>query len=231
MENFIIWLFSDEHIFTLVTVILSGLISWIISACYFMKSNRDALRANVLYPMKRILEETYSWKGYNSLVETSKQYSSKYLYNSEQIIVDNLLSAYRVICRYNYESVCAESLFTYFKNKLEQNGINTTPIPVYYEDEVVDVEFPSDLLYMTDDLARVIRNYPPEYDEEICLDQIISIFNIYCKSCYSNKEITYFDDHSLKEILKKSPNSMQWEENFANYNIAKEKFLNLSAFK
>ena len=52
MKDFLLWLFTAEHIFTLVTVILSGLISWAISAEYFKKSNRDALRANVLYPIK-----------------------------------------------------------------------------------------------------------------------------------------------------------------------------------
>lgn len=37
MKDFLLWLFTAEHIFTLVTVILSGLISWAISAEYFKK--------------------------------------------------------------------------------------------------------------------------------------------------------------------------------------------------
>lgn len=68
MKDFLLWLFTAEHIFTLVTVILSGLISWAISAEYFKKSNRDALRANVLYPIKRLLSESRSWKNYNNQI-------------------------------------------------------------------------------------------------------------------------------------------------------------------
>ena len=72
MEKFFGWLFTCEHIFTLATVLLSGLISWWISAAYFKKGNRNALRLNVLFPMRRIISEQRSWKNYKILEDTSK---------------------------------------------------------------------------------------------------------------------------------------------------------------
>lgn len=79
MEKFFGWLFTCEHIFTLATVLLSGLISWWISAAYFKKGNRNALRLNVLFPMRRIISEQRSWKNYKILEDTSKAHDAKYL--------------------------------------------------------------------------------------------------------------------------------------------------------
>ncbi len=79
MEKFFGWLFTCEHIFTLATVLLSGLISWWISAAYF-KGNRNALRLNVLFPMRRIISEQRSWKNYKILEDTSKARECKIPY-------------------------------------------------------------------------------------------------------------------------------------------------------
>lgn len=72
MIDFLNWLIEpanrNTNIFTLLTVVLSGLISWFISAKYFTKGNRENLRVSLLYPMKRIIEESYSWKNYQKLV-------------------------------------------------------------------------------------------------------------------------------------------------------------------
>lgn len=135
MEKFFGWLFTCEHIFTLATVLLSGLISWWISAAYFKKGNRNALRLNVLFPMRRIISEQRSWKNYKILEDTSKAHDAKYLTKKERTALTAFLSAYKNVCSYNYSSVCAESLFSYFCYKLEQNGINTKPVPIEIDDE------------------------------------------------------------------------------------------------
>ena len=76
MGDFFAWLFTGEHIFTLVTVLLSGLISWWISAAYFRKGNRNALRLNVLFPIRRIISEPRSWKNYKLIEDASKDHDS-----------------------------------------------------------------------------------------------------------------------------------------------------------
>lgn len=82
MCDFFRWLFDPQNInaniFGMITVLLSGLTSWIISALYFWKGNRNALRLNVLFPIKRILKETKSWKNYKALEDLSKAYDAKY---------------------------------------------------------------------------------------------------------------------------------------------------------
>ena len=64
------------------------------------------------------------------LEDTSKTHDAKYLTKKERTALTAFLSAYKNVCSYNYSSVCAESLFSYFCYKLEQNGINTKPVPI-----------------------------------------------------------------------------------------------------
>ena len=48
------------NVFTLVTVILSGLISWVISACYYHMGNRVNLKVSVILPVLGVIKDTYS---------------------------------------------------------------------------------------------------------------------------------------------------------------------------
>ena len=232
MGKFFAWLFTCEHIFTLVTVLLSGLISWGISAAYFKKSNRNALRLNVLFPMKRIISEPRSWKNYKILEDTSKEHDSKYLTKKERTSLTTFLSAYKSVCSYSYSSVCAESLFSYFCYKLEKNGINTKPVPIEIDDEIVDYDIPSELLYLRDDLSKIIEDRPYEVDEDGSTTDIIkALFETYCKNYFSDKKIDYFDDFSLDEVLKKSRARNEWGEKLSANNLAKETFLGLKVFE
>lgn len=232
MKTFFIWLFSGEQIFTLVTVVLSGLISWWISAAYYNKGNRNALRLNVLFPMRRIIGEPRSWKNYKALEEASKGYDAKYLSKEERTILTVFLAAYKDVCTYNYSFVCAESLFSYFCYKLEQNGISTKPVPIIIDDEIVDYEAPTDLLYLKDDLTRIIENCPPEYDEEDKLkDEVVSLFSTYCKEYYTDKEIVYFDDMTLNKVLRNARVRKEWDEKLSAYKLAEDSFLRLAVFE
>ena len=128
MCEYIKWIFNPDNIntniFTVISVVLSGLISWGISAIYFSRGNRNNLRASVLCPIRRLLENNpITNENYRKLAEYTKDYSMKYLKSREHPIVDELLSAYQEVCRYKYEYVCAESLQSYFNYKLKKNGI------------------------------------------------------------------------------------------------------------
>ena len=235
MCDFFRWLVDPENInaniFGMITVLLSGLISWIISALYFWKGNRNALRLNVLFPIKRILKETKSWKNYKALEDLSKAYDAKHLTKREQKLLNQFLLAYKDVCTYSYSFVCAESLFSYFKYKLKQNGVDTQPVPIIIDGEIVDFEEPIDLLYLRDDLTRAIENRPPEYEEgDVLVEEVKSLFNTYCKEFFTDKEIIYFDDLTFDEVLKKARIRNEWNEKLDNYKEAEKQFIHMSAF-
>ena len=62
MEEFIKWFLENwnANIFTLFTVLLSGIISLIISAAYYRKGNRNNLKMSVIHPIISILNDSYS---------------------------------------------------------------------------------------------------------------------------------------------------------------------------
>ena len=235
MCDFLKWLVSPENInanvFGMLTVLLSGLISWLISALYFRIGNRNALRLNVLFPIRRILNEPRSWKNYKALEELSKAYDAKYLTKNEQKLLNEFLSAYKTVCTYNYSYVCAESLFSYFHYKLKQNGIDVTPVPIVIEGEIVDFEEPIDLLYLRDDLTKVIENRPPEYEEDnLLVEEVKTLFQTYCKEFFTDKEIVYFDDLTFDEVLKKARIRNEWNEKLDNYKNVEKKFIQMGVF-
>lgn len=72
-----------SNCFTMITVVLSGIVSLIISAVYYHKGNRNNLKMSVIYPIVRLLKDGYTRQNYNSLCEISKEYSTRYMSKNE----------------------------------------------------------------------------------------------------------------------------------------------------
>lgn len=228
MDEFFDWLIDQNNInaniFTLITVILSGLISWIISVIFYNKGNRENLKLSVIYPIKDILDEKHSWKNYNKLANIRNSYSTRYLKEEEKEVVNNLLKSYKDVCGYNYDYVCADSLFEYFKNKLKKNGIKINTEPINIEGEQVAYGMPFDLMYMHDDLERIVNINDPQFEAEVCQHNVVALFNSYCKKYFSHDDITYFDDISFDDVINKSDKSKEWDIRFKKLAEAKKAF-------
>lgn len=195
MCEYIKWIFNPDNIntniFTVISVVLSGLISWGISAIYFSRGNRNNLRASVLCPIRRLLENNpITNENYRKLAEYTKDYSMKYLKSREHPIVDELLSAYQEVCRYKYEYVCAESLQSYFNYKLKKWNRYDSCTYLYWR-WTCGCWTTARYVKFCDDLERAIEQFPPEYDDERCLDAVTKLFRHYCKRCYTDKDIIF----------------------------------------
>ena len=84
MEEFIKWFLENwnANIFTLFTVLLSGIISLIISAAYYRKGNRNNLKMSVIHPIISILNDSYSRNNYKKIEEIARE-RAKQLFNAE----------------------------------------------------------------------------------------------------------------------------------------------------
>lgn len=93
MGQFFEWVIDPKNInaniFTLLSVVLSGLVSWIISAAYFSIGNRNTLKSAILHPMRRLLEQPPSWSNYRTLTELTKEHSIKYLQKASVLYSTN----------------------------------------------------------------------------------------------------------------------------------------------
>lgn len=231
--NFIKW-FCDNwyaNCFTLITVVLSGIISLAISALYYRKGNRNNLRMAVIHPIIRLLEEAYTRQNYKLLCEISKEYSVRYMSKDEVKKLTSLLSAYKEVSSYNDTYVSADILFSYFEYTLKKNDIAVKPVPFEYEGEIIYYDYPPDLHYLSSDLQRLLNKIEPEIEPDEFKDAVISLYEHYCKKYYSSKKIKYFDDYTVKEVLKKSKIRQKWDGKFDEVKKAKEQFMNLKIVK
>lgn len=135
MEEFIKWFLENwnANIFTLFTVLLSGIISLIISAAYYRKGNRNNLKMSVIHPIISILNDSYSRNNYKKMEKISKEYSVRYFKRKELKKLNTLLETYKEISAYNDIQINADSLFSYFEYKLKKEGIDPKPFPIEYE--------------------------------------------------------------------------------------------------
>ena len=208
--NFIDWFVSNwySNFFTLITVVLSGIISLVISALYYHKGNRNNLKMAVIHPIVRLLADGYSRK---KLV--------------------SLLSAYEEVSLYNDTCVNADILFSYFEYKLKEHNIDVKPVPMEYEGEIVYYDYPPDLHYLSYDLERILKKNDTEIEPDESKSAIIALYAHYCKKYYTSEHIEYFDDYSLREVLSKSKIREAWDKKFDTAKEAKEQFLNLKIAK
>lgn len=220
-----------SNCFTIITVIVSGIISLVISAAYYHKGNRNNLKMNIIHPIIRLFDEEYSQKNYENLCEISKDYTSRYMKKNEMSCLNKLLDAYKEVCRYNDTSVNADSLFSYFEYKLKKNNINPKPVRVEYEGEYVYDDYPPDIFFLSEGLKKILKETPFELESAECEEKISTLYNWYCKEYYAAEPLKYFDDYSLDEVLKKSNIRVKWNEKFDEIQKAKNKFLNLRIAK
>lgn len=218
------------NIFTLLTVVLSGVISLIISAIYYHVGNRNNLRMAVIHPIIRILKDNYSQENYRELCKISKEYSVRYLTRKEREKLTTLLTAYKEISSYNENRARADMLFSYFEYKLKENDIDPTPVPVEEDGEIIDYSYPPNTYLFIQNLEKALDHYPPDFCPDECQKDVVFLYNDYCKENY-NKEIKYFDDYTLTEVLKKSKIRAEWDNNFAEVEKAKKEFLDLDIVK
>ena len=97
--------------------------------------------------------------------------------------------------------------------------------------EVVATQYPPDLFYLSEDLEDVLKQYDPDYEPDECEARLISTYESYCKKYYTSKKITYFDDYTLKQVLKQSEVRKKWDKKFDSVNRAKREFMELKIAK
>ena len=233
MEEFIKWFLNNwnANIFTLFTVLLSGIISLMISAAYYRKGNRNNLKMSVIHPIISILNDSYSRNNYKKMEKISKEYSVRYFKRKELKKLNTLLETYKEISAYNDIQINADSLFSYFEYKLKKNNINPKPVRVEYEGEYVYDDYPPDIFFLSEGLKKILKETPFELESAECEEKISTLYNWYCKEYYAAEPLKYFDDYSLDEVLKKSNIRVKWNEKFDEIQKAKNKFLNLRIAK
>lgn len=117
----------QSNMFTLFTVLLSGIVSLAISAAYYRKGNRDNLRINVIYPTLTILnDKSHDKQQKDKLLEISKDYAVRYMSRREEAVFLNLIKNFDITLQreitvdYNMRVILVE----YIKDKMLKCGVD-----------------------------------------------------------------------------------------------------------
>ena len=218
------WLYQNAA-----AILISAFASLIISRYYFNKSNRDGLLTTVIFPIVKILEkESYNRKNYEELFRINSSYSVKYLRKNEQIKLLALLSSYRAVCKYTEEAANTDCVMSYFSYKLKENGIN--PQPCAEKDEegnLLFYDFPPEYDYLQNYVYNLISSYEFIESPTSCAEKIARELKDYTKKYYTDKDIDFFDDYSIVEVIKRSCVTQDWDDRFALADKCKSEFLTL----
>lgn len=223
--------YLQEEWLTIISIFLSGIISWIISAVYFYKGNRGNLQMSVLFPILDILSETVSRKNYIEIKELSRSYLTRFLSNNEKRKLYNLIKAYRFICGYNENSAYATAIVSDFENRLKRNNINPRIVPIEIDGEVVEYDYPDEINYLHVDIQRVLDEYCWETESEECKEQILLHLTTFAKEFYTTDNIELFKDYELGFIIKNALITDKWKWKFERYEEAKREFEKLRIVK
>ena len=87
------------------------------------------------------------------------------------------------------------------------------------------------MIYLTQDLEKFLKRCDPVFEPDEWENMVASLYKQYCKDNYTSNNISYFDDYTLEEVLKKSEIRAKWDKQFDDAKTAKEQFLKLKIAK
>lgn len=223
------WLYDNA-----MAIFISAIASLIISKIYYDKANRDNVLMAVIYPIVKILEKKrYSSKNYERLIAINFSYAVKYLKKEERNKLLALLNAYRVVCRYSKEEADTNCVLKYFDDKLKSNGIDPKTCPIYDDNDenIIAYEYPREYNYLANHVYEIVSSYDFIEFPEKCEREIASAFKRYTKKYYRDKDILYFGDYSIEQVIKMSEVSRKWKDKFRIADEKRREFLELPICK
>lgn len=218
------WLYQNA-----MAIFISAIASLLISKRYYDKANRESVLMTIIFPIVKLLNQRYyTRKDYEALFEINSSYAVKYLRKKERNKLLKLLSAYRDVCRYSKEDADTSCIMTYYNYKLRENGVNPKPCTIEDDDgEVVADDFPPDYNYLQDYVYEIVSSYDFIESPDECTVKIVEAFKHYTKKYYTDENIVYFEDYSIKKVIELSEVSKKWNDKFRLADECREDFLNL----
>lgn len=216
--------FLKEEWLTILSIILSGAISWGVSAIYFYKGNRVNLQSAIIIPLLTITEEPVSRKNYAEIKEFSRSPLTRFLSKDEKKKFFKVVTEYRFVYSYNENSANATAVVTDVEHRLKNMGINPRCIPIELEDSSYEYIYPEEINYLHNDIEKVFEKFYWQTENKECTEQILLLIKNFAKNLYTNNIIDLCKDYDLKTIIDSAEITDKWNWKFDKYNKAKQEF-------
>ena len=162
---------------TAISIIASGVMSWFISNRYYKKGNRDNVRASILLPMKKLLEQKCSDpfrikpETLTAAKKLSEEYSVQYLKKNEKALLPSVLDRMKAIQGRSDREKYVEGVFHCFIEAIKENGIELecvpTPIGNPENPDSFVYTYPTSFDHLKTDLGNVYDDYKQEISSGI----------------------------------------------------------------
>lgn len=227
MEAFTDWCNHNSWAITLISIVLSGLISWCISFLYFKKSNIFSAIVSIVEPIHQIISQPATKENCIYFEGLTKQYSMKFLSTNERSCIKCLCGAYVEASKYIPTSTIANAIIDLYHRVLSNKGINIQIEPLKdNEDNIVAHDVPTSAnVELYGFLESLLKKEWVDYeiDNEI-EDKVNAVLLRNAKTVFSiPNDIDFFETTSFNQVVKEYENQ-RWKKTFENYHKAKNDF-------
>ncbi len=219
--------FLKNEWFTIVSIVVSGIISWIVSAIYFHKGNRASLQSSILFPILYIISEPVSRKNSVEVKELSRSPLIRFFTEKEIKAFLKLVKEYRFVCSYNENAVNATAIVSDFEHRLKKMGIKPRCVPIELDDGSYEYGYPDEINYLHTDIEKVFEKLCWQTETTQCTEQIIFLIKKFAKEFYTDNFAELFNQYDIKSVITNAEITEKWNWKFDKYNAAKEEFENL----
>lgn len=240
MNEFINWFFENlySNIFTIITVFASSIISLLISAYFYRIGNRNNLKISVIHPLYLLLSNHKIEKqNYEKINELSKEYSTRYMNNSERTALMKLLKCYEKVLETSLLDLYANALFNYFEDELKNHNIQIRIVPNVYENETY-YDYPPEINDIYFALKDFLREKGYEYWDNYDLffnctieEAISKIFISYSERIFDLSKVKFFCNNTADNVVKESPSYKKYQSDLSNLKSEIKIFKELKIYK
>ena len=217
--------------FNILSIIISGMISWVVSAVYFYKGNRANLQSSVIFPLLCIISEPVSTKNLTEVKDISRNPLIRYFRKKEKKEFLKLVKEYRLVSPYNESNANATAIVSDFEMRLKRSGISPKCVPFEIGNGDIEYEYPNEINYLHTDIEMIFEKRCLETETDICTEQILQLLKNFTKEFYTRDISTLFKDYDVKDIIKNAEITDKWNWKFTKYNTAKQEFEDLKIVK
>lgn len=226
MEQFNKWCSEYSGLVSLVSVILSGLVSLIVTVIYYKKSNVNNVKASIVDKIYEILEQPFSRNNRILLTTLVHQYSISFLNKKQKKCLYDLDKSYSAISIKRLQNIEASAIVKHYHSVLKKRiSIEVQPL---YDDENnwIDDEIPdgADIeLYIF--LTQLNDKHWLDYENDLDIEEKINkLLAENAKNVFGYEEtIDYFEGTSVNKIINEY-SKMKLGNDMECYNKHKEAF-------
>lgn len=221
-----------EILITTASIILSAFFSWIASAWYYKKANRETALNHIIVKIYTLIMNYPNKAGVDEFKQIIMSHELKYLGRKEYQLILQLFLSYKSVGQYSDTERFALILQSFYHDTIEKNDINTRIETVFdginYVEEIIQ---PYKYLHCAKQIKEFLLENNIYYnlineDNYLAYQCLINSFlnEMYLNVFNDELKIEFFESKTIFELVDDSVVMKYHKEKLADYNEKKNEF-------